>query len=85
MKSSKYNVILNHRGKKLAFNGMTSSFAEVDDDFIRILNNISKINDECLSSDDKKLLEDMKRGGFILNDDEDEMKLLKLRSNLIKK
>lgn len=82
MKSSKYNVILNHRGKKLAFNGMTSSFAEVDDNFIRILNNISKINDECLSSDDKKLLEDMKRGGFILNDDEDEMKLLKLRSNM---
>lgn len=82
MKESKYNILLNYKGKQLAFNGMTSSFAEVDDNFLRILKNLSKLKVEDLSEKDKQLVKDMKRGCFILEDDEDELKTLKLYSNI---
>lgn len=81
MKASKYNILFDYKGKKLAFNGLSASFAEVEDDFIRLIENLPKSSDEKgLSSKDIKLLEDMKRGYFVLDDDDDEFNMLKLNS-----
>lgn len=82
MKESKYNVFLKHKGKQLAFNGLTSSFAEINDDFFRILKSLHNLEEESLSSEDTKLVKDMKLGGFILEEDDDELSILKLRSNM---
>lgn len=82
MKASKYNILLNYKGKQLAFNGMTSSFAEIDDNFLRILKELPNLKEENLSDEDAKLVKDMKRGCFILEDDDDELKTLKLHSNM---
>lgn len=82
MKESKYNILLNHKGKRLAFNSITSSFAEVNDDFFRILKALPELEKESLSPEDAKLVEDMKLGGFILDDEDDELNIVKLRSNI---
>lgn len=82
MKESKYNILLNYKGKQLAFNSITSSFAEINDDFFRILKSLPNIEKESLSPEDAKLVEDMKLGGFILEEGDDELSILKLRSNM---
>ncbi|MBQ3067602.1 MAG: SPASM domain-containing protein [Oscillospiraceae bacterium] len=82
MKASKYNIVFDYKGKKLAFNGLSAAFAEIDDNFIRLLDNIKNIKEDELSEKDKDLLEDMKRGSFVLDDDTNELNIIKLNSYL---
>lgn len=84
LKSSKYNLIFDYKGKKLAFNSRSASLAEVDENFINMINNIDKIEEKDLNEADVKLIEDMKRGCYIIDKDEDEIQQLKL-NNLIGK
>ncbi|MDR1354023.1 MAG: SPASM domain-containing protein [Oscillospiraceae bacterium] len=81
MKTSKYNVFFKYRGKSLAFNGFTSSFAEVDEDFNRVIQNINSIDYDKADEKTKKLIDDMKMGFFLLDDDANELSLLKFNSN----
>ena len=39
MKASRYNIIFEYNGKKMAFNSRSCALAEVDEDFFKILNN----------------------------------------------
>ncbi len=82
MKSSNYNILFDHNGKKLAFNSMTCALAEVNDKFFRLLNEIEHNNfhEENLSEEDLSVLENMKKGGFITDDCFDEIEFLKFKS-----
>ncbi len=82
MKASKYNVVFDYKGKRLAFNGLSAALAEVDDNFIRLLNNVKNIKEDELSEEDKNLLEDMKKGSFVLDDNTNELNIIKLNSYL---
>lgn len=84
MKASKYNIIFDYQGKKLAFNGLSAAFAEVDDDFIKLLNNITNIKEKDINEKDKNLLENMKMGCFILDDDVNELNIIKFNSYIEK-
>ena len=76
MKESDYNILLETDGKKMVFNAMTCAFAEVDDSFFDAL---SKVREgEAIA--DQELLENMKYGGIIIDDNLDEKQYLKLRS-----
>ena len=80
MKKSRYNRILESDGKKIAFNSITCSLAEVDDDFFRILDNLDNLDFDNLSEKDAELVEQMKEGNFIVEDCLDELKLVKFRN-----
>lgn len=81
MKTSKYNIISKMSdGKTVAFNGLTCSFAKVEDDFLNVLNNASGIKYEELDGEEKKLVDSMMEGGFIFSNDVDEDKLLKFQN-----
>lgn len=81
MKKSKYNFIYRlNDGTNIAFNCMTSALAEVDDNFIEILENIGDIDHSALDKEKKELIDNMLAGNYILPDDYDELKFLKFRS-----
>lgn len=80
MKQSKYNFLFAHKGKKYAFNAVTGALAEVSSDFSYLLNNIFSAKEETLNEKNKNLLNLMKKGGYILEDDVDELSLLKLKN-----
>lgn len=81
MKKSKYTKIINlEDGKIIAFNSVTCALAEVDEDFLNVLENIESIDEENLTGKMKELVDDMSAGNFIVNDRIDELKLLKYRN-----
>lgn len=81
MKKSKYNKIIKlENGKTIAFNSITCALAEVDDEFLNVLDNIENIDVENLNSKTKELIKNMADGSYIIDDDTDELKLLKYRN-----
>lgn len=80
MKASRYNLVMDYEDKKLGFNSMSCALAEVDETFINILGNIDSINYEKLSDYEKEVFDNMKYGGYIIEDEVDELNLLKYRS-----
>ena len=78
MKTSKYNLIFEHNGKKLVFNSSTCALIEANSEFLNILNNCEK-NSSLIEN--IKLLESMKLGNYVIDDDYDELEHLKLINN----
>ena len=66
MKKSRYNLFLNLEDTKLAFNGMTCALAEVDGEFDKIYSDIENVDINLIDEKSKKLISDMKAGGYIL-------------------
>lgn len=79
MKASKYNVIFEHNGKKLAFNGISCVLAEVDNEFLSILQSKNFTSDK-----QKKLVNNMKDNGFLVDDNFDELAFLEHNFNFEK-
>lgn len=78
MKESKYNMLLNlEKGKTLAFNSISCALAEIDHDFMNVIENIDQINYNELEGDKKELVDNMLLGKYIINNDFDEVKALK--------
>lgn len=77
MIKSKYNIFFDYEDRKIAFNAMTCGLAEVDDEFFSVYNSLDSISED----DSRQIVADMKKGGFILGDDSDELKILKYRNN----
>ena len=67
MKVSKYNFIKNINDINVFFNAKTCALAVVDDNFMNVLNDI-KENNFKEDNYDKKLIEDMKLSGCIIED-----------------
>lgn len=80
MKKSKYNKIFQYDGKTLAFNARTCALSEIDQDFIRIYDNIENIVYEDLSDKDKKLVDNMMKCCYLISDSTDELAIIKLKS-----
>lgn len=80
MKKSRYNVVFEHNDKKFAFNGMACALAEVTDDFLNIINSIENLDIASLNKEKKELFDAMKDGNYIIDDNTDELSILKFRS-----
>lgn len=80
MKTSKYNFIKKFGGSTIAFNAMTCALAEVNEEFLKILSDIDNGN-----YDDTKyaqeLISNMKHGGYILDDEIDELEKIQFFRN----
>ena len=83
MKLSRYNFLRKIDDVTIFFNSMTCALAVVDENFLRAYHEIENGSfDE--SQHDPKLIEDMKSSGCIVEDDFDEIQILKFNRNLAK-
>lgn len=80
MNKSNYNFIWEKDSKTIAFNSMTCALAEVEDDFLNMLDKIENINYKDLNDKQKELFNNMKDGGYIVEDESYEIKELKFRN-----
>ncbi|MBS6508430.1 MAG: radical SAM/SPASM domain Clo7bot peptide maturase [Paraclostridium bifermentans] len=81
MKKSKYNKIIElENGKTIAFNSLTCALAEVDEEFLNVLENIENIDTDKISGNMKELVGNMSDGNFIIQNEIDELKLIKYRN-----
>lgn len=82
MKKSRYNIMLDSKdNKKIIFNSSTCALAEINDDFFKVLTKVENDDISNLNENDKEIFENMKLGGFIVDDDLDEINLLKYKNN----
>lgn len=80
MKLSKYNFLRKYDHTTVFFNSMTCALAIVDENFLRVYNDVEHgTYDE--SKYDTKLIDDMKLSGCIINDDTDELQLIQFYRN----
>ena len=83
MKLSKYNFLKQYEDKTIFFNSMTCALAIVDEDFLRVFEDVkSKTYDE--SKYDLKLINDMRASGCIIDDDVDELQRIEFYRNITK-
>lgn len=80
MKPSRYNVFFEHNGKDFAFNSMSCALAEISSDFKNIMESLKTLDESVLNKDTKSLVASMKDGNYIIEDDVDELDILKFRS-----
>lgn len=76
MKTSKYNIIFKYNNKIFVFNTMSGALCEANEDFSNLLDNISSVESN-FNEKHNDLLRLAKRGGYIIEDNFDEMSLLK--------
>lgn len=82
MKESKYNKYFNFNGKKYVFNAMTTALADINENFERIIANIANLNPkELTNEEDIILVNNMILAGCIIDDDVNELDILKFRNN----
>ena len=83
MKLSKYNFLNRREDATVFFNGVTCALAVVDENFMRVLDDIE--NDRYDETQyDPQLIGDMKSSGCIIDDDVDESARLEFYRNLAK-
>jgi len=85
MKQSRFNLFFENDEKiKIAFNSMSCALAEVDDKFFNILNNLKHMKFDALNHEEAELVQEMKDGRFIIDDEFDEVKNLEFSFNSAK-
>ena len=83
MKLSQYNLIRNYEGTLVFFNAVTCALAVVDENFMRVIEDIKNgAYDE--KNYDTELIAAMKESGSIIEDDIDELQRLEFYRNLSK-
>ena len=80
MKPSKYNIFFDYKNKKFAFNGLTCALVEVTEDFEDIMNSLDTIDEASLKEGMRGLVDSMKEAKYIINDNEDELSILKYKN-----
>jgi len=83
MKLSKYNFLRTYDDVNVFFNSATCALAVVDENFLRVLEDI-KNNSYDAEKYDSQLIADMKESGCIIEDDADELERLEFFRNLEK-
>lgn len=78
MKESKYNINVEHNGEYLMFNSRTTATAALDRPALEILNAVRQGN----NVQETGLVKEMKRAGFLVDDDADELQQLEMNYNL---
>jgi uncharacterized protein len=78
MKTSKYNIWFTHRDKKFVYNAITCALAEVHNTELKEIENIPNLND--LTERQLTNLNKLKQSGFIVDDNVDELNIVKYRN-----
>lgn len=83
MKLSRYNILRQYDDATIFFNAVTCALAVVDEDFLRVLDDV-KNNSFDEKNYDAQLIADMKASGCLVEDDVDELERLEFYRNLDK-
>ena len=83
VKISKYNFLKNYDDVTIFFNSKTCALAVVDENFLKILNDI-EVGNYDKTNYDSQLIKDMKFSGCIVEDDIDEVERLEFFRNVSK-
>ena len=83
MKLSKYNLLKKYDDTTIFFNATTCALAVVDDNFLKVVDDIEK-NAYNEIKYDPQLISDMKTSGCIIDDDIDELERLEFFRNISK-
>ncbi len=78
LKKSIFNRMIYKDNVTLAFNSLSCCLAEVDDDFLNLLNSCDQID---AHPEDHEMLQEMIRGGFIVDESINELDKIKILSN----
>jgi len=78
MKQSRYNFLFHHKGKEYIFNAATCALAEVEAEFMNVLQSPQNISTE----DSSELIKNMKDANYIVDDDFDEVGYQKLQNGI---
>lgn len=82
LKKSNYNIIVKtYDDKTLAFNSTSCALAEVNSDFLHILENIESLDMNNLDIKTQDLIAQMKEGSFVIPEEVDEIKQIKIMHN----
>ena len=84
LKQSRYNLFFDgDRGARLAFNSMTAALAEIEPEKWPVIQAfLDNPNREPLNETEKELLEQLKYGGFLIDQDFDEIAYLKVMNRM---
>lgn len=80
MKESRYNIGLEYNGQYILFNSRTIATAALDDTALEVLHSVR----EGKPIEESNLVSDMKRVGFLVDDNMDELHMLEMNYNLSK-
>lgn len=81
MKCSRYNKYIQiNDNVKLSFNSLSADLSKIDDRFEYIIDHIEEIEYSKLNDSYREVFDKMKIAGYILDEDIDELKIVKLRN-----
>lgn len=81
MKVSKYNrIVKTSDGTVLAFNSATCALAVVEKDFLDMLDNVDSYDEEKADEKTQELVKSMLEGNYLVDDDLDELMMIKYRN-----
>lgn len=87
MKTSRYNWLVEHEGNTIAYNGLTGAMAILDESNVPAISNLINANgnvDALLKEMDDSVVSGLKHGGYVIENDLDERKLMSVSYNLNK-
>lgn len=79
MKSSRYNILVQHEGKKILFNGLSGAMLELDTDTLDCYNKHQSNPDE-MKLESPAFFDALKKTKIFINDDFDEMEHIRKRN-----
>lgn len=81
MKASMYNYIIDlQNGDKAVYNCMTSAIVKMDSKVYSVYLRVASGSfEKCVGSDDSAIIEDLRCGGYIIEDDFNELDLLRVK------
>nr|HID59181.1 SPASM domain-containing protein [Desulfobacterales bacterium] len=79
MRVSRYNIFIEQDSYVLGFNALTGAFARIDRDMYAKYHQISDKELDVNDPEVEAFIEDLKKGGFIIEDNFDELDYLKVR------
>lgn len=80
MKSSRYNISFEHRGRSYIYNAFTNAFASIPAEAIRFIERIDR--DPTANGVSRDACAPLLRGGFLVDDGVDELTRLKVRNRM---
>ncbi len=82
MKPSRYNIFVDtNDGKKLAFNSASAALAEIESDKFPTIQKLLDNSDSAATAEEKQYLAALGHGKYLIEDDIDEITLLKVRNS----
>lgn len=73
MKVSRYNIEIQRDGNRYIYNSLTGAFAKINDEYYKVYQVYKNSSNEEINEENDKIVNDLKKGGFLIDDNYDEL------------